>query len=70
MTNLEKIKQMINEMDEADVAKWIYDNLPDWRDSTLKCIFCTEEFHDCDNECERNICKWLKQVVNEDGEIY
>lgn len=69
ITNLEKIRQAINEMDEADVAKWIYDNLPDGRDSTLKCIFCTEEYHDCDNKCERHIQKWLKQEVNEDGKI-
>lgn len=64
MTNFEKIKKRLNEMDEADFAEWLDENLQ-WGDA--RCVFfCAEEYAMCEEECARHICEWLKQEVGED----
>jgi len=68
MTNFEKIKQTINEMDEADMAEWI-DEFMCYAHLT-GCRFCTEDYCHCDGKCVRHIRKWLKQEVNEDAKIH
>jgi len=70
MTNFEKLKQKISEMDEADLAEWLDDILPCSHESLLRCEFCAvgEHYDQCNDKCERNIRKWLKQEVNENDE--
>ena len=70
MTNFEKFKQKINEMDEADLAELFDDAFTGAESYLIKCAFCTEEYCNCDDKCERHIRQWLKQEVNEDGKIH
>ena len=65
MTNFERIKQVINEIDETDLAEWIDDTFLSGRYSQLRCRFCTEKYTECDDKCERHIRKWLKQDAEE-----